>query len=175
LLATAPAVSPIVDDDRLTDYRRFTPVSRAGLFGEVFEVESVRVRAYWNVLAAVSFLVGLAQEELTAQEFEIHDHRFATVTSVRVASRMPFTKSKSTSSACRPSAGAQWPRSFARAGKPHRALSARGVDRLSAAGFELGFHTRRHDLPSTLDHDALSAPMTAGANCSRRPSGARSR
>jgi hypothetical protein len=74
----------------------------------------------------------------------------------------------------RPSAGAQWPRSFARAGKPHRALSARWVDRLSAAGFELGFHTHRHALPSTLGDDALSA-MTAGAICSRRPSGARSR
>ena len=85
MLATAPAVSPIVDDDRLTDYWRFTPVSCTGLFGEVFGVQSVRVRAYWNVLAAVSFLVGLAQEELTAQELEIHDHRFATVTSVRAA------------------------------------------------------------------------------------------
>ena len=48
------------------------------------------------------------------------------------------------------------------AGKPRRALSARGVDGLSAAGFEIGFHTRRHDLLSTLDDNALSAAMTYG-------------
>jgi SAM-dependent methyltransferase len=87
LLATAPAVSPIVDDDRLTDYWRFTPASCAGLFGEAFGAGSVRVRAHGNVLTAVAFLVGLAQEELTAQELETHDHRFATVISIRAAKR----------------------------------------------------------------------------------------
>jgi peptidoglycan/xylan/chitin deacetylase (PgdA/CDA1 family) len=60
----------------------------------------------------------------------------------------------------RRSAVAEEPRSHA--GKPRRALSARGVDRLSAAGFEIGFHARRHDLLWTLDDDALSAAMTDG-------------
>jgi peptidoglycan/xylan/chitin deacetylase (PgdA/CDA1 family) len=48
------------------------------------------------------------------------------------------------------------------AGKPRRALRACGVDRLSAAGFEIGFHRRRHDLLSTLDDNVLSAAMTDG-------------
>lgn len=87
LLATVPVVSPIVDDDRLTDYWRFTPASCTSLFGDAFGLESIRVRAYGNVLTAVAFLVGLAHEELTARELETHDDRFATLVSIRAAKR----------------------------------------------------------------------------------------
>lgn len=161
MLATAPAVSPILDDDRLTDYWRFTPASCAGLFGEVFAAESVCVRVYGNVFwwhdlqavvdqrgASPSRLRSLPELDLTPAirrvphaVHEIAEH----------IERMPPE---------RRSAVAEELRSHA--GKPRRALSARGVDRLSAAGFEIGFHTRRHDLLSTLDDDALSAAMTDG-------------
>jgi hypothetical protein len=40
LLVTVPAVSPIVDDDQLTDYWRFTPASCAEPYGDVFGHES---------------------------------------------------------------------------------------------------------------------------------------
>lgn len=82
LLATVPTLSPIIDDDRLTDYWRFTPASCTALFGDIFGRESVRVRAYGNVLTSIAFLVGMAHEELTAVELETHDNRFAMLVSV---------------------------------------------------------------------------------------------
>jgi SAM-dependent methyltransferase len=83
LLATVPAISPIIDDDELPYYWRFTAASCAALFGETFEPRSVRVREYGNVLSAIAFLAGVAREELTVQELETHDRRFALVISVR--------------------------------------------------------------------------------------------
>jgi Methyltransferase domain len=82
LLVTGPAISPIVDDDQLTDYWRFTPASCAELFGDVFGHESIRVRAYGNILTAIAFLTGMAVEELTAQELDTHDARFTMLMSV---------------------------------------------------------------------------------------------
>jgi SAM-dependent methyltransferase len=82
LLATLPALSPIVDDDWLTDYWRFTPASCAALFGDVFGHESIRVREYGNVLTAIAFLAGMAYEELTPQELETHDSHLAMLIAV---------------------------------------------------------------------------------------------
>jgi SAM-dependent methyltransferase len=82
LLVTVPTLSPIIDDEQLTDYWRFTPASCTALFGDIFGRESIRVRAYGNVLTSIAFLVGMAHEELTAQELETHDNRFATLVSV---------------------------------------------------------------------------------------------
>jgi hypothetical protein len=77
-----PTLSPIVDDDQLTDYWRFTPASCTALFGDIFGRESISVRAYGNVLTSIAFLVGMAHEELTAEELETHDNRFAMLVSV---------------------------------------------------------------------------------------------
>jgi SAM-dependent methyltransferase len=82
LLATVPTLSPIVDDEQLTDYWRFTPASCTALFGDVFGRDSIRVFGYGNVLTSIAFLEGMAQEELTAQELEAHDDRFAMLVSV---------------------------------------------------------------------------------------------
>jgi hypothetical protein len=82
LLATVPTLSPIVDDEQLTDYWRFTPASCATLFGDIFGRDSIRVRGHGNVLTSIAFLEGMAQEELTAQELEAHDDRFAMLVSV---------------------------------------------------------------------------------------------
>jgi SAM-dependent methyltransferase len=87
LLATVPAVSPIVDENQLADYWRFTPASCAGLFGDVFGHESIRVCAYGNMLTAIAFLAGIAHEELTGQELEAHDSRFAMLVSVSAVKR----------------------------------------------------------------------------------------
>jgi SAM-dependent methyltransferase len=87
LLATVPAVSPIVDENHLTDYWRFTPESCTALFGEIFGHESIRVRAYGNVLTAIAFLAGMAHEELTGRELAVHDSRFAMLISVNAVKR----------------------------------------------------------------------------------------
>jgi peptidoglycan/xylan/chitin deacetylase (PgdA/CDA1 family) len=43
-----------------------------------------------------------------------------------------------------------------------RALTASDIGTLASAGFEIGFHTRRHYLLTTLDDAALSTAMTEG-------------
>ena len=87
LLATVPAVSPIVDESNLTDYWRFTPESCSALFGEIFGHDSIRVRSYGNMLTAIAFLVGMAHEELTGRELAAHDERFAILISVTAVKR----------------------------------------------------------------------------------------
>jgi len=82
LLATVPAVSPIVHGHHLTDYWRFTSASCTELFGDVFGRDAIRVRPYGNVLTAIAFLAGMAREELTTQELETHDSRFSMLVSV---------------------------------------------------------------------------------------------
>jgi SAM-dependent methyltransferase len=89
LLVTVPVLSPIVDDDQLADYWRFTPASCTALFADIFGREAIRVRAYGNVLTSIAFLEGMAQEELTAQELENHDSRFAMLVSVCAVRRSP--------------------------------------------------------------------------------------
>jgi hypothetical protein len=70
LLVTVPVVSPIVDDNHLTDYWRFTVASCTQLFEEAFESDSIRARPHGNLLSAIAFLAGMAHEELTSDELE---------------------------------------------------------------------------------------------------------
>lgn len=49
-----------------------------------------------------------------------------------------------------------------RARRPPRALTAHDLEALARAGFEIGFHTRRHYLLTTLDAAALSTAMIEG-------------
>lgn len=83
LLVTVPSISPIVDEDGLTDYWRFTPASCERLFGEIFGAGSVEIHAEGNVVSSVGFFAGLAQEELEHAELERRDARFATLVCVR--------------------------------------------------------------------------------------------
>lgn len=85
LLATLPAVSKL--DRRLTDYWRFTAASGSVLFGEVFGAEQVRVRSFGNVLTAITFLTGMAREELSHDELEAHDDRFPVIVAIRAVKR----------------------------------------------------------------------------------------
>lgn len=87
LLATVPAVSPIVAETYLTDYWRFTPESCAALFGEIFGHDSIRVRSYGNMLTGIAFLAGIAHEELTERELAAHDKRFTMLISVSAMKR----------------------------------------------------------------------------------------
>jgi SAM-dependent methyltransferase len=84
LLATLPAVSRVsrgvgVDGD----YWRFTAASCSTLFGEVFGPGQVEVRTYGNVLTAISFLTGLAREELRRRELDARDPFFPVIVAAR--------------------------------------------------------------------------------------------
>jgi SAM-dependent methyltransferase len=87
LLATVPAVSPIVEEAGLTDYWRFTPASCLALFGDVFGVHACDIRSYGNFLTAIGFLMGIAYEELTTQELDTDDRRFSILIAVRAVKR----------------------------------------------------------------------------------------
>jgi SAM-dependent methyltransferase len=78
LLATFPGIGRMLDpsqDKWAVHYHwAFTLPSAARLFEESFPTANVEIEAYGNVLVAISFLHGLAAEELSPEEL---DHREA--------------------------------------------------------------------------------------------------
>ena len=83
LLSTVPS---IIKTDRVLmnqDYWRFTMPTCRRLFGDLFGADHVEVNSYGNVLTAVAFLMGMAQEELSLAELDTRDDRFPVVISVR--------------------------------------------------------------------------------------------
>lgn len=85
LLATFPGISQIsrYDMDRWGDYWRFTTLSAKHLFEKVFPPESVEVQSHGNVLIAITFLHGLAAQELKRKELEHHDPDYQVLITVR--------------------------------------------------------------------------------------------
>jgi SAM-dependent methyltransferase len=81
VLATVTSVSRIwTKGDRLYgDYWRFTSRSSRLLFEEAFAADDVSIASYGNVLAAASFLYGLATTELSGEELDFHDPDFPVV------------------------------------------------------------------------------------------------
>ena len=75
LLVTVSGISQVCrpEMDAGGDYWRFTSLSLRRLLGEVFPPEQVEVRSYGNVRSATAFLYGLAAEELSARELDLHD------------------------------------------------------------------------------------------------------
>lgn len=80
LLATVPGITRVARG--YPDYWRFTPAACAALFEEVFGAE-VEVRGYGNVLSAIAFLTGMAQQELSTRELEEMDPAFPVIIGVR--------------------------------------------------------------------------------------------
>lgn len=78
LLATFAGISQIsrYDMDRWGEYWRFTTLSAAKSFVEVFGINNVKVDAYGNVLSAVAFLEGISAEELTPEELDYKDKNY---------------------------------------------------------------------------------------------------
>ena len=89
LLATCHGISQISRSDmnRWGEYWRFTTLSARILFEEVFPAENIKVRAHGNVLAAISFLHGLAAEELTKQELNYHDPNYELMITVKAVKK----------------------------------------------------------------------------------------
>ena len=75
VLATVTSVSRVwTKGDRLYgDYWRFTSRSSRLVFEQVFDSEEIAVTSYGNVLAAASFLYGLATSELRRDELDYND------------------------------------------------------------------------------------------------------
>jgi SAM-dependent methyltransferase len=85
LLATIPGISQIASDpsEGWEDQWRLTCASAARAFGDVFGNENVDVRGYGNVLSSISFLHGIAAEELDAEELAFRDPAYDLLVGVR--------------------------------------------------------------------------------------------
>jgi SAM-dependent methyltransferase len=88
LLATFPGISQISRDAwQAAWYWSFTPLSARRLLAEVFDDEAVEVTAFGNVLAAASFLYGIAAQELRPAELDAHDPHYPMLVAVRAVKR----------------------------------------------------------------------------------------
>lgn len=78
-------IDPFIDIDShpWNEYWRFTSQSSRILFEEVFNPGNVKVHAYGNILTAISFLHGLAAEELRDDELDYQDPYYEVLIGVR--------------------------------------------------------------------------------------------
>ena len=83
LLATVPGLCRVERAYVKSDYWRFTTASCLALFGDIFRPENVTVQAYGNVLTAITFLAGMASEELSQRELAINDEHFPILITIR--------------------------------------------------------------------------------------------
>ncbi len=85
LLATVSGISQIsrYDMERWGDYWRFTTKSIRRLLEEVFPADHIWVESYGNVYAAISFLHGLAAEEISQRELNYRDRDYELLIGVR--------------------------------------------------------------------------------------------
>ena len=84
LLLTVPGISQIDHQDwRESWYWSFTTLSARRLFADSFPEGEVTVEAHGNVFTAVSFLHGLALEELRQEELDYQDPDFQVTITVR--------------------------------------------------------------------------------------------
>jgi SAM-dependent methyltransferase len=81
VLATFPGIIQSVHENWESLWR-FTAASAKRLFGAAF-AGGVEVRTYGNVLTAVSFLHGLAKEDLRQEELDYHDPDYEVKIAVR--------------------------------------------------------------------------------------------
>lgn len=65
------------------EYWRFTGQSAKLAFEDSFGVGNVDVMTYGNVLAATAFLQGLAAEDISQKELDVHDPKFEVLVGVR--------------------------------------------------------------------------------------------
>jgi SAM-dependent methyltransferase len=85
LLATVPGICQVCrpDVDLWGEYWRFTSVGVRRLFEEWFPAENLTVEASGNVLTAISFLHGIAVEDLRSDELDLHDPDYEVNIAVR--------------------------------------------------------------------------------------------
>ena len=84
VLTTVPGITQIDHGEwRTSWYWAFTTLSVRRRFEEVFPAPNVTVETYGNVLAAVAFLYGIAQQELRAEELDHRDRDYEVIIAVR--------------------------------------------------------------------------------------------
>jgi len=84
LLATVPGITQISDEEWNDSwYWSLTSHSAKRLCHEIFARELVSVNAHGNVLAAISFLQGLADSELTRAELDANDPEYPVTISIK--------------------------------------------------------------------------------------------
>ena len=77
LLATFPGLSRTSDPLWSASwYWNFTSRSAKRLFGEVFNQRKLKVEGFGNIFVATAFLYGLAQADITQQDFKHNDEGF---------------------------------------------------------------------------------------------------
>ncbi|HEU4620664.1 MAG TPA: methyltransferase domain-containing protein [Burkholderiaceae bacterium] len=81
LLVTVPGISQIspTDDSTWGEYWRFTRRSLTRLLQGAFGEDNVSVRSCGNVLTSIAFLHGLAMEDLSRDELDVHDEHYPLV------------------------------------------------------------------------------------------------
>lgn len=92
LLLTSHGISKIgrrLGRDDWGEYWHITTQSAEALFRETFPGANVEVSSYGNVLSAMSFLHGLAAEELSAEELDHRDPDFEVLVTVRAQKAAP--------------------------------------------------------------------------------------
>jgi SAM-dependent methyltransferase len=86
VLATVPGISQISADEWAEYWCwSFTTRSAMRLFGEFFPAGKVEVGAFGNVKAAISFLEGMAMEDLRKEELDYHDPCYEVLITVRAS------------------------------------------------------------------------------------------
>lgn len=91
VLATVPGITQLSTDEWARYWCwAFTTLSSRQLFEELFAADHVEVEAFGNVLAATSFLQGIAAEELRTDELDHRDPCYQLLITVR-ARKSPRT------------------------------------------------------------------------------------
>jgi SAM-dependent methyltransferase len=88
ILVTLPGISQIDRADDMTWYWTFSPASALRLFAEVFDAGSISVESLGNVFTAVSFLHGLALEELPRSKLLVQDLDYPVIVTLRARKRL---------------------------------------------------------------------------------------
>lgn len=84
LLATLPSIGRIDCVAGVNgDFWRFTTASADYIFSKVFSKNKLNIKARGNVLAGLSFWIGLAQEELTKKDLDYFDPNFPCLITVK--------------------------------------------------------------------------------------------
>jgi len=84
LLATFPGISQTYDQEWSDSWCwSFTTVSARRLFEEVFSTPNVKIEAFGNVLTAISFLHGLAVQELSREELDYYEPGYEVTITVK--------------------------------------------------------------------------------------------
>lgn len=80
ILAVLPALTPLVSE--YPDYWRFSPDGLLVLLEHVWADCEIAVGAYGNCLAVIAEMLGLAAEELSPPELDVHDSRYPLLVTV---------------------------------------------------------------------------------------------